>query len=294
MNLASSLRVCGPALCDVEHRAPGRVHASARAGDKISLHQRMQGVVGIDPPSDDGVTETKECTCPRFCAGECARGEQAPVHLTLYRHTPDAGNQDIGEENVETEEGVLFLLLRDIALPMLCRDEPLWRPCSRGGRLSNASFFTQLDVRFAGGFAPLSRCQWGRCEPEECSPARDACAAAGPPPPPPPRTKWTRRVPHPVLIGRAASLSRGWGAWDVRGQGHRAAPSGAQLHAARAPRGARGAGRAVPEAGGDAMPAHHRALGALRAGVGGVEVSPVAASRARGRCPPLAPRPPPY
>jgi len=24
-------------------------------------------------------------------------------------------------------------------------------------------------------------------------------------PPPPPRTKWTRRVPHPVLIGHAAS-----------------------------------------------------------------------------------------
>jgi len=24
--------------------------------------------------------------------------------------------------------------------------------------------------------------------------------------PPPPRTKWTRRVPHPVLIGHAASL----------------------------------------------------------------------------------------
>jgi hypothetical protein len=27
-------------------------------------------------------------------------------------------------------------------------------------------------------------------------------------PPPPPRTKWTRRVPHPVLIGHAASLSQ--------------------------------------------------------------------------------------
>jgi hypothetical protein len=27
-----------------------------------------------------------------------------------------------------------------------------------------------------------------------------------PAPPPPLRTKWTRRVPHPVLIGRAASL----------------------------------------------------------------------------------------
>ena len=29
-----------------------------------------------------------------------------------------------------------------------------------------------------------------------------------PPPPPPSRTKWTRRVPHPVLIGHAASLSQ--------------------------------------------------------------------------------------
>jgi len=28
-----------------------------------------------------------------------------------------------------------------------------------------------------------------------------------PPAPPPPRTKWTRRVPHPVLIGHAASLT---------------------------------------------------------------------------------------
>jgi hypothetical protein len=28
-----------------------------------------------------------------------------------------------------------------------------------------------------------------------------------PPNPPPPRTKWTRRVPHLVLIGHAASLT---------------------------------------------------------------------------------------
>jgi len=28
------------------------------------------------------------------------------------------------------------------------------------------------------------------------------------PPPPAPRTKWTRRVPHPVLIGHAASLTK--------------------------------------------------------------------------------------
>ena len=38
------------------------------------------------------------------------------------------------------------------------------------------------------------------------SPARVAAAGVGggAPPPPPPRTKWTRRVPHPVLIGHAA------------------------------------------------------------------------------------------
>ena len=35
-------------------------------------------------------------------------------------------------------------------------------------------------------------------------------------PPPPPRTKWTRRVPHPVLIGHAASLpGAGGGAQDA-------------------------------------------------------------------------------
>jgi hypothetical protein len=37
---------------------------------------------------------------------------------------------------------------------------------------------------------------------------RRACLRDSTPPPlPPPRTKWTRRVPHPVLIGHAASLT---------------------------------------------------------------------------------------
>ena len=36
---------------------------------------------------------------------------------------------------------------------------------------------------------------------------RRQLAVPPPPPPPPPRTKWTRRVPHPVLIGHAASLT---------------------------------------------------------------------------------------
>jgi len=36
---------------------------------------------------------------------------------------------------------------------------------------------------------------------------RDLHTLARVPPSPPPRTKWTRRVPHPVLIGHAASLT---------------------------------------------------------------------------------------
>ena len=47
--------------------------------------------------------------------------------------------------------------------------------------------------------------------PEYTAPPAPAAAIAAarepPPPPPPPRTKWTRRVPHPVLIGHAASLT---------------------------------------------------------------------------------------
>ena len=40
-------------------------------------------------------------------------------------------------------------------------------------------------------------------------------ASAGPPPP---RTKWTRRVPHPVLIGHAASLTRAGGGGGGTGE----------------------------------------------------------------------------
>jgi flagellar biosynthesis GTPase FlhF len=41
--------------------------------------------------------------------------------------------------------------------------------------------------------------------------AAGGAAADGGTPPPSPRTKWTRRVPHPVLIGHAASLSQAEG-----------------------------------------------------------------------------------
>ena len=46
-----------------------------------------------------------------------------------------------------------------------------------------------------------------------------------PSPPPPARIKWTRRVPHPVLIGHAASLTPGAAAAATRGA-QRASPRG--------------------------------------------------------------------
>jgi hypothetical protein len=59
----------------------------------------------------------------------------------------------------------------------------------------------------AAHLRPRTRLRWGGA-----GPPRRAGAGAGPPaagpPPPPPRTKWTRRVPHPVLIGHAASTTR--------------------------------------------------------------------------------------
>jgi hypothetical protein len=63
-------------------------------------------------------------------------------------------------------------------------------------------------------------------------------------PPPPSRTKWTRRVPHPVLIGHAASLSQARAAWED-GQHQRGPPA---HRPARAQRGPRPRSRAVTRA----------------------------------------------
>ena len=52
--------------------------------------------------------------------------------------------------------------------------------------------------------------RWARVGPQTRRGGSEAwwqeAARRGCPPPPPPRTKWTRRVPHPVLIGHAVCL----------------------------------------------------------------------------------------
>ena len=79
----------------------------------------------------------------------------------------------------------------------------------RGASSLRAPPETALAPR--GGAAALSRCSRGAPTPATRSGTQGAPRGAAPPPPPPPapppRTKWTRRVPHPVLTGHAASLT---------------------------------------------------------------------------------------
>jgi len=91
-------------------------------------------------------------------------------------------------------------------LALLARDES-----ERREALSSRPFpKVNSGVRTAGKVDGV----WGKpCPPPPRARARAAGVGGGgggaPPPPPPPRTKWTRRVPHPVLIGHAVSLTGG-------------------------------------------------------------------------------------
>ena len=81
-------------------------------------------------------------------------------------------------------------------------------------------------------------------------------------PPRPPRTKWTRRVPHPILIGHAASLTpyrpRAWsgsratsgssGSLPTRRCQGRVHPTASRARVAMAPRAAAAASRAAAAA----------------------------------------------
>jgi len=64
------------------------------------------------------------------------------------------------------------------------------------GTLTHEGFAASAAVRSCGLRRQVSRTR-GEDAPGAATPGL-------PPPPPPPRTKWTRLVPHPVLIGHAA------------------------------------------------------------------------------------------
>jgi hypothetical protein len=74
-----------------------------------------------------------------------------------------------------------------------------WRSFDLSIYLSMPGAAPRAGARLEGGVRADER----RVEDEDVPAATDPLQRA--PPPPPPRTKWTRRVPHPVLIGHAAS-----------------------------------------------------------------------------------------
>ena len=63
---------------------------------------------------------------------------------------------------------------------------------------------TRLQARLAGDPSPVLLSQLGAADGDAIL---GSYLPTGTPPTPPSRTKWTRRVPHPVLIGHAVSLT---------------------------------------------------------------------------------------
>ena len=85
-----------------------------------------------------------------------------------------------------------------------CRGAPL-----RASRAAAVPRSTQAAARTGDAWACAREGAAGAGSPGALR-VSDGCrwrpVARPPPPPPPPRTKWTRRVPHPVLIGHAVCL----------------------------------------------------------------------------------------
>ena len=152
-------------------------------------------------------------------------------------------------QRVGPREVVLFPAPRPPARPRTppCRP-PCWLAAARPPQIRDPSARSRAarrgvdpDVLAACVREPCGRRQRGarrarrgRARRLLCAPARRRAL----PPPPPSRTKWTRRVPHPVLIGHAACLT---GALPVAARGWRPQGGGAHRRAlARAGGGARG------------------------------------------------------
>ena len=78
------------------------------------------------------------------------------------------------------------------------------REAARLEAAEGARAVAEEGLRAAEGVGAIARGARGA---DSMSVAARERAPACPPAPPPSRTKWTRRVPHPVLIGHAASLT---------------------------------------------------------------------------------------
>ena len=81
---------------------------------------------------------------------------------------------------------------------------PVAKPCGFGTRAQ----CTGAPRLRAGGRVTRVRRRAATVQVDAMVEAARRASSPRPPPPTPPRTKWTRRVPHPVLIGHTASLRR--------------------------------------------------------------------------------------
>ena len=68
-------------------------------------------------------------------------------------------------------------------------------------RLVHPSVLTGHGARWQAGFAPARAGNWRWSQDLTAEEEEEE------PPPSPPRTKWTRRVPHPILTGHFSSLA---------------------------------------------------------------------------------------
>ena len=170
-----------------------------RRGDPAARSRRW-GERGA--PTDLLACDTTPTPCSDSAARAAARSRSGV--LTLWRWQlkaakrgtatfPDAG--DVWEARGTVEEAAGLL---DAAAASF----------SRALELDPGRAVAALKARTSPSPPPPPDRDWGGPR-LGCAPriARQAHASPPPPPPPLPRTKWTRRVPHLVLIGHAASLA---------------------------------------------------------------------------------------
>jgi hypothetical protein len=148
-----------------EREAQARLHSWAAVGNGPDLWPTTS-----DAAEAASCSNAPTCSCECFCRSECIWSQEVPLELVLFRSGLQQSNLQ-GDENLENDSASVFLLLREVMLPLLCRDEPHWRPCTRENRLANTSSFQQLRLKFGGKWGPYARCLNGQCELPDCAKA---------------------------------------------------------------------------------------------------------------------------
>ena len=208
-NAKVSLNVCfSPAA--TRWAAPPRVHAEhrrARLQDRDARRQNNPGAPLADCGGFGGSSSSSCCCC---CSCSSSRRRSSSSSGILPCTQTETGR---APARTPTSYCVASLSLRLVPTNECCRGQvhgSLGRvECEGcGAPYDSAAFCAAVRcapgakrLRRRGRARPRRRGDWGLCRRNPRSSKRRWT------PPPPPRTKWTRRVPHLVLIGHAASLT---------------------------------------------------------------------------------------